>query len=103
MNKIYSDQIEKAKILIDGVNKNRDFLVSKGYDPSIVETLQKDIEEMEREGEAVAREEAALSEHRTQCHAILSRLKDNLLTGKTGIKSRFEQDQWLKYGVTDKR
>jgi len=103
MNKIYSDQIEKARLLIDGVKKNRDFLASKGYDLSIVETLEKDIEEMQREGEAVAREEAALSEHRAKCHAILDRFKENLISGKAGIKSRFEQEKWLKFGVPDKR
>jgi hypothetical protein len=54
-------------------------------------------------GEAVAREEAALSEHRAKCHAILDRFKENLISGKAGIKSRFEQEKWLKFGVPDKR
>ena len=103
MNKIYSDQIEKARLLIDGVNKNRDYLASKGYDLSIIGTLERDIEEMQREGEAVAREELALSEHRSRCHAILDRFKDDLLAGKAGIKNRFDQEQWSRYGVPDKR
>ena len=54
MNKIYSDPIEKAQLLIEGLKKNRSYLETKGYDLSIIERLEKACEEMTREGEAVA-------------------------------------------------
>lgn len=103
MNKIYCDQIEKANMLVAGLKKNAEFLKTKGYDLSIIERLEVDCQEMEKEGMAIAEEEKRLSEHRSQCHAILARLKEHLLEGKSGIKNRFEQDQWLSYGVPDKR
>ncbi len=103
MNKIYSDPIEKAQMLIEGLKKNRSYLQTKGYDLSVIERLEKACEEMTREGEAVAAEEEALSKHRAQCHNILNRLKTDLLSGKGAIKQMFEQEQWSQYGVPDKR
>ncbi len=103
MNKIYSDPIEKAQLLIEGLKKNRSYLQTKGYDLSVIERLEQACEEMTREGEAVAAEEEALSKHRAQCHRILNRLKTDLLAGKGGIKQMFEQEQWSQYGVPDKR
>ncbi len=103
MNKIYSDPVEKAQMLIDGLKKNRSYLQTKGYDLSVIERLEKTCEEMIREGEAVAIEEEALSKHRAQCHQILDRLKTDLLSGKAGIKQMFDQEQWGQYGVPDKR
>lgn len=103
MNKIYSDQIEKAHLLIDGLNKNRTLLASKGYDLSVIEKLKAECQAMQKEGEAIAIEEAQLSEHRTECHIILDRLKTLISEGKSGIKTRFDQEKWLQYGVPDKR
>lgn len=103
MNKIYSDPIEKAQLLIEGLQKNHSYLQTKGYDLSVIERLQKTCEELAREGEAVAAEEEALSRHRMQCHQILSRLKRDLLSGKGAIKQMFDQEQWSQYGVPDKR
>lgn len=103
MNQIYSTPIEKAKMLIEGLKKNRAFLQTKGYDLSIIERLEQDCEVLTREGEAIAREEAALSKHRAECHIVLDRLRENLLNGKGSIKQMFDQGQWQKYGVSDKR
>lgn len=103
MNKIYSEPIEKAQMLIEGLQKNHSYLQAKGYDLSIIERLQKTCEELAREGEAVAVEEEALSRHRMQCHQILGRLKHDLLSGKGAIKQMFDQEQWSQYGVPDKR
>ena len=103
MNKIYSDPIEKAQLLIEGLKKNRSYLETKGYDLSVIERLEKACEEMTREGEAVAIEEEALSKHRVRCHSILSGLKRDLYAGKNGIKTMFDQEQWNQYGVPDKR
>lgn len=103
MNQIYSTPIEKAQMLVEGLKKNRSFLKAKGYDISIIEQLEKDCEILTREGEAIAREEEALSKHCAECHEILDRLRNNLLSGKGAIKQMFEQNQWSQYGVADKR
>ena len=103
MNRIYSDPIEKAKMLVEGLKKNRSYLATKGYDLSVIERLEKYIVEMSREGEAVAAEEEALSKHRNQCHIILNNLKADLSAGKNGIKQLFDQEQWSQYGVADRR
>lgn len=103
MNQIYSNPIEKAQNLINGLKKNQSFLKAKGYDISVIESLQKDCEILAREGEAIAREEAALSKHRAECHVVLDRLRENLLSSKSAIKQMFDQNQWSQYGVSDKR
>lgn len=103
MNQIYSNPIEKAQTLIEGLKRNQAFLKAKGFDVAVIEHLEKDCETLTREGEAIAREEAALSKHRNECHIILDRLRENLFAGKGAIKQMFDQEQWQKYGVHDKR
>lgn len=103
MNRIYSEQIEKALMLSEGLKKNSDALKAKGFDLSVIESFEKDCELMAREGEAIAAEEEALAKHRAACHVILSRLKANFFSSKGFIKQNFDQEQWNKYGVPDKR
>lgn len=103
MNRIYSEQIERALALAEGLKKNADKLQAQGFDISLIEKLEQDCELMAREGEAIAVEEEALAKHRTDCHVILSRLKTNFFTGKGYIKQNYQQEQWAEYGVPDKR
>lgn len=103
MNRIYSEQIEKALMLAEGLKKNGAALKAKGFDLSLIEKLEQDCEVMAREGEAIAAEEEALSKHRAACHIILSRLKSNVFSGKGYIKQNIEQELWNQYGVPDKR
>ena len=103
MNKIYSEPIDKANTLIEGLTRNQAYLKTKGYDLSVVELLQKYSAELAVEGEKIAAEERAIAEHRVQCHILLSRLKEHLQHGKDGIKQMFDQELWEQYGVTDKR
>mgnify|MGYP003291731285 CR=1 FL=1 len=103
MNRIYSEQIERALALAEGLKKNSAALQAKGFDLSLIEKLEQDCELMAREGEAIAAEEEALAKHRAACHVILSRLKTNFFNGKGYIKQNYLQDQWADYGVPDKR
>lgn len=103
MNQIYSQPIEKAELLSKGLKNHRAFLQQKGYDTSIIERLEHDSQELSREAEILAAEEAALASHRAKCHAILERLKEDITNGKNGIKSRFDMSEWPLYGITDKR
>lgn len=103
MNQIYGLPIEKAGTLVKGLKNHRAFLQQKGYDTSIIEQLEHDAAELEREAKAMAIEEAALASHRAKCHAILDRLKTDITTGKNGIKNIFEMSEWPLYGVTDRR
>ena len=90
-------------MLAEGLKKNREVLLAKGFDLSLIEKLEQDCELMAREGEAIAKEEEELSKHRIACHIILSRLKSNLFFGKGFIKQNVEQRQWNHFGVPDKR
>ena len=103
MNRIYSEQIEKAQMLSAGLKNNKETLKAQGFDISLIERLEKDCELMAHEGELIAAEEEALSKHRAACHVILNRLKSNVASGKGYIKLKFEQEQWNQYGVPDKR
>lgn len=103
MNKIYSEPIEKAQTLIEGLKQNREFLATQGYDLSLIDSLQYDVTEMLREAQLIAEEEERVAQHRSKCHGILERLKSDLLRGKLGIKNRFSPEEWNQYGVTDKR
>ncbi len=103
MNRIYSEQIEKAQMLSAGLKNNKATLQAQGFDLSLIEKLEEDCKLMAREGELIAAEEEALSKHRAACHVILNRIKDNIASGKGYIKRTFEQEQWNQYGVPDKR
>ncbi len=102
MNKIYSDQIEKAKNLVKGVAANAAELQGRGIptDMSKVEETYKALIEASDKQEAA---EKALNECRDKAHELLAELKELYISAKDPIKQAYPLEQWARFGRPDKR
>lgn len=103
MNKIFTDQIEKSTLLVNGINANKALLRTKGINVDKVEDLTRLSNQLSKEGEKLDEMLKAVSAQRRICNTILDELKSELLTSKKSIKERFDQERWLSLGITDKR
>lgn len=103
MNKIYKDSIEKAKAIATGIKNNMTELQGKGYDTSVVSRLTEMANQLEAEATKFDSMMQATNEQRSVCHQILADLKSLTNDSKTGIKSRFLQPDWSRFGLVDKR
>ncbi len=102
MNKIYSDQIEKAENLVKGINCNSTELQGRGIptDTAKIEETYKALTEASEKQEAA---QIALNECRDRAHELLSELKGLYNAAKEPIKQAFPLEQWAKFGLPDKR
>lgn len=102
MNKIYFDQIEKAKSLVEGVQKQKDVLQQKGItvEVSKLTALQQALVESSKKQEEA---EQNLKKLRDEAHSCLETLKNAYNELKTPIKNNFPMEQWNSFGIPDKR
>lgn len=102
MNKIYSDQIEKARSLSAGIAENASLLSRKGLNPDmgkLNEKVQALTEAANRQEDA----EKALYEARAKAHELLDELKALYNEAKAPIKLNYLPEEWAKFGLPDKR
>ncbi|MBE6303280.1 MAG: hypothetical protein E7089_05030 [Bacteroidales bacterium] len=102
MNKIYSDPIEKAKMLIACVEKQKNILQGKGVSID-VDALSKACELLEEAGEKQAAVESELKVLREDAHRKLDVLKALYTEFKTPIKQNFSPEVWSVFGLPDKK
>ncbi len=102
MNKTYSDQIQKAKMLSAGIKENDSLLKQHGInlDTERIDAIARQLEEA-----SIAQElaEQELAIRRKTAHDLLAELKDLCLQTKQPIKTSFSLELWQKFGLTDKR
>lgn len=102
VNKIYSDPIEKAKMLIACVEKQKNILQGKGILIDIF-SLQEACERLEEAGNKQALVESELKILREDAHLKLNVLKTLYTEFKTPIKQNFSPETWSIFGLPDKK
>lgn len=102
MNKIYSEQIQKAKTLSQGIKTNDVALKEKGINPG-TEKIDATAHALEEAAKAQDEAEEKLREQRKIAHKLLADLKELCNAAKQPIKERFPLEQWQKFGIADKR
>ena len=103
MSKTIELQIEKSRVLIEGLSKNIDALAGKGISDSSLESMTKDLERLTLANEECDRVREELSQKVKHMNAILTSVKEAFAEKKRIIKTSYPQEDWMKYGVQDKR
>jgi len=103
MSKTIDLQIEKSRVLIDGIRKNLASLEDKGFSAAELDKMEADLVALKaanQECEAIREQLSAKVKH---CNGILDNVKAVFADKKKTIKGYYPQEQWLRYGVQDKR
>ncbi len=102
MNKIYTDQIEKAHSLSDGIRQHKEKLQKQGISLH-TETLDNCRRALEEIAQKQDDAEAVLKEIRNEAHKLLEQVKEQIADIKTPIKLNFPFEAWAQFGIADKR
>ena len=103
MSKTIELQIEKSRVLIEGLSKNIGALTSKGITDSSLESMTKDLEKLALANEECSRVREELSIKVKHMNSILTTVKEAFADKKRITKTNYPQEHWIRYGVQDKR
>jgi hypothetical protein len=103
MSKTYSEQVEKAVMLAEGVKNNFNLVKDKGISMDDIELLLKQAKEVKEASEEVDELRANLSAKSAVAQKKLADIKNQMLAVKRIIKMNFDQLKWQKFGIADKR
>lgn len=104
MSKTYSDQIEKMQMLTAGVKKHmEDLKESQHITPELIKRLEEDALQaigMNREVEELREK---LKQMTARNNHLMDEMKQEVQEIKRFIKKNFEQPEWERFGLMDKR
>lgn len=103
MSKTYSEQVEKAVMLAEGVKNNFNLVKDKGISMDDIELLLKQAKEVKEASEEVDELRANLSAKSAVAQKKLADIKNQMLAVKRIIKMNFDQLKWQKFSIADKR
>ncbi len=103
MSKTIDLQIEKSRVLIEGIRKNIDALRDKGFSEKELVQMEQELVELKQANDACDNARQVLSDKVKRCNEMLTRVKDCFADKKKVIKGYYPQEEWIRYGVQDKR
>jgi len=103
MSKTIDLQVEKSRLLIEGYRKHLDELKNKGVNPQQLDKMEADLKALKAAGQECELIRANLAEKVRNMNDILQTVKDDFQEQKMLVKSAYEQPQWVRYGIMDKR
>lgn len=103
MSKTYSDQVNKAKVLVAGLKKNYVQIRNLGISIEELSKLESTIAEAEKLNNEVERLHSEINETSMQANRKLIAVKEKALEFKRIVKRYIGINKWADFGVMDKR
>lgn len=103
MSKTYSDQLDKAKVLVAGLRRNYEQIRNRGISPENLTDLENAISEAEILNGEVERLRSEINEALAAANKKLITIKDRTLEYKRIVKRYNDMSKWADFGVMDKR
>lgn len=103
MSKVYTEQVQKAEALSAGMKKNYERIKNKGIRPEAIDELHTKALELEAMSREIDKIKAETSNKVRIAQEKLAELKNDMLQIKQIIKPAFSQEQWIDFGIADKR
>ena len=103
MSKTYLNQVEKTKMLVNGLSDNQTLVRNVGISDEQVAELSQIAVEAEVLNKAVDDLRAALSVKTREANRKLVELREKTLAAKRVIKRCYEPERWQNFGILDKR
>ena len=97
------NEIDKAKVLVDGMRKNLDKAKQLGIDAPALDRLEKaftDLKIKDDELDALRRRATLKVKENNE---LLADMKEQMLSMRKAVKRNYPQQEWMSFGVQDKR
>lgn len=103
MSKTYSDQVEKANMLVQGLKRNLEQVENRGISREQINRLEVAAGEAARMNAEVEALRLEVSQKAASANKKLAEVKNGIQNAKQIIKRCFDQERWPDFGVMDKR
>jgi hypothetical protein len=103
MSKTIELQVEKSRVLIEGLSKNVAELGDKGIRQEELDVMSAELAELAKVNEECDAIREALTAKVKEVNTKLIVVKDKFAEKKKIIKNNYPQEEWARYGVMDKR
>ncbi len=103
MSKTIDLQIEKSTRLIEALKAHIGEFESKGISMAELDDMSANLARLSESSKAADELRAKLSAQVKTTNNILARCKEAYLAAKAVVRNNYPQEQWINYGVTDKR
>lgn len=103
MSIVYSEKVEKAQSLANGLKRNFDKVKSLGITDEQILNLMKLAEETAAMSKELDALREVVKQKASAANAKLTELTQQLQLAKQVIKTNFEQLSWVNFGIVDKR
>lgn len=103
MSKTIDLQVEKARRLAEGIINGRERLNAKGIDVDRISELTDQADAVVAAGNKVDAMRLEVSKQVRQTNDLLEQLKQNYGAYRNLIRNNFPQEQWITFGLQDKR
>ena len=97
------NEIDKAKVLVDGMRNNLDKAKELGIDAPALDRLEKaftDLKIKDDELDALRRRATLKVKENNE---LLADMKEQMLSMRKAVKQNYPQQEWMSFGVQDKR
>ncbi len=96
-------QIKKSRDLIDGFRKNINLLRSKGISEQVLDRMTQAVNSLAEADHECDEIRAEYKKKSTKTREILTEVKQTFVEKKKLVKLNYPQDEWIKFGIVDKR
>lgn len=103
MARMYSEQIEKTRLLVNGLKNNIGRVRDKGLDEKFLNDLETGNGLMSIYNEEYDRLKVDFKTKSIQTNKKLEEVKKQVKEAKRILKRSFEQSEWKDFGVFDKK
>lgn len=97
------NEIDKAEALVNGLRMNLNEVKLLNVTAAGVDRLEAACKELKRKNEEVDALRRQLTLKVRENNELLAQLKDQMLEFRKAVKGHYEQSQWIRFGVQDKR
>jgi len=103
MSKTVELQIEKSSSLVSGLRKHLSNGKGGGVTTDDISRMEKDLQALRQANDEVERLRDELAPKVKHMNEMMAAVKDAYAEKKRTLKGYYPQEQWLEYGIPDKR
>ena len=103
MSKTIDLQVEKSTRLINALKAQIDDVHDKGISLEELDAMSNQLNELYKNSEDTEVLRKHLSEQVKRTNRILAQCKEMYIRTKNVVRNNYPQEEWIKYGVIDKR
>lgn len=103
MSKTIDLQIEKSERLIEGLRAHMEEFKDKGVSESDLDAMADNLKRLSDSSKAAEAIREKWSNQVVTTHNILVQVKEAYAKTKAVVRNNYPQEEWIKYGVSDKR